>query len=340
MKQKKFSGAKIKIKVIKSKPLKIEENEKHEAPKKEASKKTFTPLRVGGMALSGGIMMRSAHFLAVAFDDGEKIHLESRKLKSIRVRHNFYTWPFVRGIIVLIEAFVGAFASYSFATKYVKPKPISHKIKRSYDCINFLFYTLVVVLVFDYVFIKLGEVAFLQMHPVLNNVASSVIFLLFFILAITIVYQSGEHLIFSYHGAEHKTINAYEQGAKLEPEEIKKYSRLHPRCGSIVGGFTIIIGSILTGLLSLKMNALIYFLLSFIVFMVSFSLAYELTLLLINNYKNIFARILLWPAFGFQALLTREPTSKQIRVAVAALTEVLKKETEENGGNLKVKRQK
>ena len=116
MKKKKIDGARVKIKIIKSKP---EKSVKSEKPAKQIKQKTSTPIRVGGMALSGGVMMRSAHFLAVAFDDGNKIDVKGRRLKSVRLRHTIFTWPFVRGVVMMVEAFVAAIASYSFASRNI-----------------------------------------------------------------------------------------------------------------------------------------------------------------------------------------------------------------------------
>ena len=297
---------------------------------KKSKIKTSEIIRVGGMALLNGVMMRSPNFLAVALDLGNgKIGLVSRKLKSLRVKYSFLSWPIIRGFVLIIETIASAAVAYAFVSRFATKAPAIRKAKRSYNCLSLIFYLLVISLIFDYFLAKTENSKIAYQLPLMYNLLTNLFFVLAFIVFFTIVFQTGgEGKILSYHGAEHKTINAYEHGAKLEPEEIKKFSRLHPRCGSIVAGYTIIIASALVILVPKNINWFLYFLFSTFSLFLSFSLAFELTLLLIRFYKNRISALLLWPAFVFQALVTREPEEQQLKIAVAALEEVVLREEE------------
>lgn len=170
----------------------------------------------------------------------------------------------------------------------------------------------------------LGE---LGVTPFWNNIMEGLIRLgLFLAYLIAIGRIPDIQRVFMYHGAEHKTIAAYEGGARLVPVEVQKFSKEHPRCGT---GFmlTVVVVSILFFILlgDLPLGLRLFSRLALIPFVAAVS--YEL-IRFSSQHRNIF--IFDWfvvrPSLALQSLTTRQPTDDMIEVAVAAFEDVRKKE--------------
>jgi len=128
--------------------------------------------------------------------------------------------------------------------------------------------------------------------------------------------------VFAYHGAEHKTVNAYEHGVSLEVEAVRKYDTAHVRCGTsfmfIVLGIAIIVFA-LVGLPSLWLMVLS----RVVLIPVIAALGYEVTYYAGRHPGNGLVRVLLAPGLWLQSLTTREPDDSQLEVAVTALGKVV-----------------
>jgi uncharacterized protein YqhQ len=128
--------------------------------------------------------------------------------------------------------------------------------------------------------------------------------------------------VFQYHGAEHKTINAYEAGAELEPETVQKYSTVHTRCGTSFLLLVVVI-SILV-LAPLGRPPLPILLLTRILSVpIIATFAYEYIKWSANHYGNAFIRALMQPGLLLQKLTTREPEIEMLQVAITSLESVL-----------------
>ncbi len=127
---------------------------------------------------------------------------------------------------------------------------------------------------------------------------------------------------FAYHGAEHKTIHAYEAGMPLEAEAISKYSTAHARCGTAFLLAVLVIAIIVFALIGRQ--ALWLMVVSRVLLIpVIAALGYEATQFGARHMNNILVRAIMAPGLWLQSLTTREPDDSQIEVAVAALKEVL-----------------
>ena len=130
--------------------------------------------------------------------------------------------------------------------------------------------------------------------------------------------------IFEYHGAEHKVIHAYENGNELLVQNIKKYSPLHPRCGTSFLLIVMII-SIFTFSFIPQAWPFLYKFLSRLIFIPLIAgISYEILKLSAKMEHNFIMHLLIQPGLLLQRLTTREPDESQIEVAVKALQEVLK----------------
>lgn len=167
----------------------------------------------------------------------------------------------------------------------------------------------------------------LGMAPFWNNILEGVIRLGLFLAYLLAIGRIPEiQRVFMYHGAEHKTIAAYEGGAKLIPLEVQKFSKEHPRCGT---GFllTVVVISIIffiaLGDLPLGLRLVSRIVLIPIVAAVSYEL-----IRFASQHRNIFLFdwFVVRPSLALQSLTTRQPTDDMIEVAVAAFQDVRLKE--------------
>jgi uncharacterized protein YqhQ len=127
---------------------------------------------------------------------------------------------------------------------------------------------------------------------------------------------------FAYHGAEHKSINAYEAGVPLEVEAVKKYGTAHRRCGTSFLFVVLVIAIIVFALVGLPSLGLLV--ISRIVLVpVIAALGYEVIYFTANHADNPVVRALSVPGLWLQAMTTREPTDDQLEVALAALGQAI-----------------
>lgn len=127
--------------------------------------------------------------------------------------------------------------------------------------------------------------------------------------------------LFQYHGAEHKTIACYEAGEELTPENIRKYPRFHPRCGTSFIVIVLILGILIFSVVTWS-NALVRTVLKLCLLPVVVGIAYEL-IKLAGRYDNLFTRIISFPGLKIQHLTTREPDDSMIEAAIASMKPVI-----------------
>jgi len=166
-----------------------------------------------------------------------------------------------------------------------------------------------------------------KLKGVLFNIVEAIVRFTLFLLYLTIVSMWADFKrILQYHGAEHKTINAFEAKASLKVENVKNFSRIHPRCGT---SFILIVMLISILLFSIIPNPGFYTRLTYRVLLIPFigAISYEL-LKLSNRYKDSFiTRILTSPGLAFQRLTTREPNDDMVEVAIKALETLRSKDS-------------
>lgn len=142
--------------------------------------------------------------------------------------------------------------------------------------------------------------------------------------------------VFSYHGAEHKTIFCYEKGLELTVDNVRQQSRFHPRCGTsflvVVMIISIFVVSVMTWVLSLfpgiaelpkLLAALVRILAKLILLPVIVGLTYELNRWVGRHDENPVARVVAWPGKQLQHLTTREPDDGMMEVAIEAVKQVI-----------------
>lgn len=127
--------------------------------------------------------------------------------------------------------------------------------------------------------------------------------------------------VYGYHGAEHKTIACYEAGEPLTVENIRGYTRFHPRCGTSFLFLVLLVSILLSSVITWN-NFLIRMLLKLLMLPIVVGVSYEL-IKLAGRCDNLFTRIISAPGLWLQRLTTNEPTDDQIEVAILAMTRVI-----------------
>jgi len=273
----------------------------------------------GGQAVIEGVMIRGrkAAVTAVRRPGGDLI-------TDIRSLAAFYTGrmrrtPLLRGIIVLIEAMVIGIRSLLYSANVSleeEEEEISGKMV-------WLMITLALALA-----VVLFLVIPLFLTRLINPyIGSSLVFHLvegFIRLVIFVAYLKLVGLmpdikrIFTYHGAEHKTVNAYEAGVPLEVASVRKFSTAHVRCGT---GFLFVVLIIAIVVFALVGRPALWLMVlsRFLLIPVIAALGYEVILFGARHTGNILVRIVLAPGLWLQRLTTQEPDDSQIEVALCAL---------------------
>ena len=143
-----------------------------------------------------------------------------------------------------------------------------------------------------------------------------------FLVYIALVSQMKDiHRVFEYHGAEHKTIACYEHGEELTVENIRKYTRFHPRCGTSFLLIVLIISILVSSVVTWN-SLVIRVLLKLLMLPIVVSISYEI-IKLAGRYDNPVTRIVSAPGLWLQRLTTREPDDGPIEAAIAAMTPVI-----------------
>jgi uncharacterized protein YqhQ len=273
----------------------------------------------GGQALIEGVLMRGSRNLAAAFrgPSGEII-VETEKLSGLYTSR-LVKIPFLRGLVILWDA-IGLGTKYITKSANIQTGE-NEKIEGPAMVATIVFsFALAIGLFF---LLPTGVAALFQkwlaISPFVANLIEGIIRLVLVILYIWLVGKAPDiRRVFTYHGAEHKTINAFEAGANLVPSEVKKYSLHHPRCGT---GFILILVlfSIVLFTAIGPLPNLIWRLSSRLVFLpLLVMLAYEYMRFSANHLDNKFLKILSLPGMAMQRLTTVEPPDDVLEVAICA----------------------
>jgi uncharacterized protein YqhQ len=283
---------------------------------------------VGGQAVLEGVMMRGVSTWAVAVRKPEgEIEITSEPLVSWAKRHRVLRWPVIRGVVALAESLKIGFRALGISANAQlveedgsEPEPIGGftwglTIALSLVLAIGLFFVVPVSatsLIKDW----LGSALLFWL---VEGVLRTAIFI-GYIVAISRLPDLRR--VFEYHGAEHKTISAYEADDELVPERAARYSRLHPRCGTsfllIVMVLAIFVFApiglpewywlVLSRILGIPLIA---------------GLSYEVIKWAGKHRRKRWVRAVMWPGLMLQNLTTREPDHDQLEVAIEALNAVL-----------------
>ncbi len=301
-------------------------------------------LPVGGQAVLEGVMMRSPQALAIAvrLPNGEVL-LKDEPYSSLTARYPLLKRPFFRGPVILIEALVTGIRALSFSAQAALEE---EETSLGWGSIAltmggaFLLAFLLFGFLPHYLSGLAGYLVGRALTPAdfLFHVIDGIIKAIFILAYIWGISRFKEiHRVFEYHGAEHKSICAYEAGEPLTVENARRHGTCHPRCGTsfllVVLLVSLLIFTIFFPLVPPLtkpgiINNLIQVLVKVALMFPIAALSYEVIRWGGRDPHHPLARILLWPGLATQRLTTQEPDDSQLEVALEALKAVLAREEE------------
>ena len=280
---------------------------------------------VGGQAVIEGVLMKGKELwgLAVRRPNGD-IFSENWPHSS-RTQRMPYKLPFIRGVVVMCEMMATGFKALSRSAEVA--------LEEEEEQMTFKDILLsIVIAVFAvgglFIALPLWLAGRLATTPLYVNITEGVLRAVIFVGYVAIIGMwSDIKQVFRYHGAEHKTINAFEHNLPMTPENIMTCSRIHPRCGTsfllIAVIVSIIVFSPVMTLIAGESFAL-QVLSRIVLIPVVIGISYEIIRLASNSGKV--GLCIIAPFLSLQYLTTREPDIRQAEVALASLNTAL------NGG--------
>ncbi len=286
-------------------------------------------LAVGGQAVIEGVMMRGQNGIAVAVrkPNGD-IALKNEPFQPITKRIKWLNVPVFRGALLLIETMYIGIKALNFSGDIAMEeekkkneaagKQQSQTLNNIWMAMSIVFALGIGMAVFFYIPLLLTEMLHLE-SGILFNLVDGVIRLVFFLSYIYIISRWKEiRRVFEYHGAEHKSIHAFENQKELIPESARSFTTLHPRCGTSFLLIVMVV-SILVFMFLGKPTTVGQRLLRLAFVPVIGGISYELIKLSAKAYSNRFFRIFIIPGLWLQKITTVEPDDSQLEVAMVAL---------------------
>lgn len=313
---------------------------------KEIWEKPKISSNIGGEALIEGVMMRGNDLMAMSVrkSSGE-IYTETKQYVAVSKRNKLLGLPFIRGGISMIESMIVGVKVLMDSAEHVDLEEeekeskfdLWMKKKLGDNYITYLLYgSVAIALAFGIGLFMLlpnlitGLFSFdksTRQGAFLANIIEGVIRISLFISYVYLVSKNKEiKRVFQYHGAEHKTLYAYENMEELTVENVKKHTTLHPRCGTTFI-FIVILISIIVFAFAGWHSPLLNLAIRLVLLPVIAGVSYEVFKLAAKT-NNKFVRAISIPGLMMQRITTQEPDDSMIEVAIASLKAVVQKPSE------------
>ncbi|WP_434798024.1 DUF1385 domain-containing protein [Terrisporobacter vanillatitrophus] len=292
---------------------------------------------VGGQAVIEGVMMQSKNYRAIAVrkSNGE-IELKKERIKSWIKDRKIDKIPFLRGSFVLFETMIEGMKSLNYSSEFFleeeeEEDAIDKFLKRIFkdkanDAIMAVSLILAMILsvgLFVLIPTSIGGLfsSFVHNNIMLNLIEGLVRICILILYMLLISRNEDIKRTFMYHGAEHKAIYCYESNLELTVENARKFTTLHPRCGTnflfIVMATSIILFSFFGW-----PNILARIAMRILCIPIVAGISYEIIKFL-GKYNNILSKIVAYPGMMLQHITTKEPNDEQLEVAIKALKAVI-----------------
>ena len=307
---------------------------------------------VGGQALIEGILMKGPKCSAMALrlPDGS-IEVEEKKSSSLRDKHKFFALPLVRGVVSFAESMIEGYKALMESAEKVSFDDIKndddienmskvdkwiteHFGEKMMTVISVISMILGFGLAFALFFYlptlaadllnKVTDGAITNFRALIEGVVRIIIFVLYMLL---VSQMKDIKRMFMYHGAEHKSIFCFEAGEELTVENVRKMSRLHPRCGTSFMFVMILISILISSVVSIAFPMLrdirpLWMAIKILLLPIVMGLGFEF-IKFAGCHDNLFVKIVSAPGLWMQRITTNEPTDDIIEVGIAALKAAL-----------------
>lgn len=300
-------------------------------------------VRIGGQAVMEGVMMKNGDKYAVAVRrPDQEIEVKVVDYVSIGSKSAFFRIPIIRGVVNFIESLVIGVKTLMYSASFYdeeedsegsdkenksKKKELTpEQQKRSDDLVMYgtvAFSLVFAIALFMMLPAFIGELIGRVIDSrVLMSAIEGVIRLVIFLGYVALISLMKDiQRVFMYHGAEHKTINCFEAGVPLTPENVKKYSRYHKRCGTSFL-FIVMIVSIIVFMFIDAPSAWLRLLIRLLLVPVIAGISYEF-IMFAGRSDSWISNVLSAPGKWVQRLTTREPDLDMIEVAIASVEAVI-----------------
>jgi uncharacterized protein YqhQ len=278
----------------------------------------------GGQALIEGVMMRHGNKIAAAVRSPQKeIVIQERDYIPLTRRYKILGLMFIRGTVTLLEMMVVGIkclmfsADVALAEEERKPQGWEMPLSLVFSFAVAIFF-FVVVPAFCFTKMKL----FVPNLILLNILEGCIRLSLFLGFLTATLFLPDMRRVYMYHGAEHKTVFAWEHGQELTVENIRNFSTRHPRCGTSFILFVMLVSILVFSLLGRPdfLHRVIY---KIILLPVVAGISYEAIRFTGKHSSWKLVQLLSWPGLMLQKITTQEPDDDQIEVAIAAMKKVI-----------------
>ena len=308
------------------------------------SEKKIHKTSIGGQAVIEGVMMKGPHEMAIAVrkPDGEII-IEKKSVNALSMKYKIFKLPILRGVISFFESMITGVRSLMFSAEFFdleeeQPSKFDLFLERKFgnklkDIVIYssVFFALVFSILLFFMlpaFISGFLRKVIESNAVIVALEGIIRISIFMIYLLLVSKMDDIQRVFMYHGAEHKSIHCYEHGEELTVENVKKHTRLHPRCGTSFLLIVMII-SIFIFLFIKSDHVFLRLLYRLLLLPVVAGVSYEI-IKLAGRYDNKFTRAISKPGMLLQYMTTVEPDEAQIEVAIASLKAVIPENKEED----------
>ena len=294
----------------------------------------------GGQAVIEGVMIRGKNNCVVAVRNNENsIVLNQIKLPSISKSY-LKKIPFIRGFIILVEMMIIGYRSLTKSSEIIEEDNLED-ISTFNKIFSFVFSTFFLLIILTFFFLVplflSDRYVFFNDNFIVNNFIEGMIRFLFFIAYIFLIGLNKDvKRVFAYHGAEHKTIAAYEKelSTKMIASEeniniIQKYKKEHPRCGTSFLMTVIVVSIIVHVFIPREPVSLLYSSRLFL-FPIIAALSYEIIRFSSVYSNSMISKFISYPNLMMQKLTTAEPDDDMVEVAISAINESIKLDEENN----------
>ena len=309
---------------------------------KQTNSKTIKT-SIGGQAVIEGVMMRGPKLTALSVRMPDQ-SISTETWDTPNSNKWYKKTPFIRGVFNFVESLTDGYKSLMKAAEKAglddeeeEPSKFEQKLRQLLGdkfmpflqgCI--LLFSLAMALFF-FAFLPTTLVGFFKdyiNHPLALSALEGLTKIAILILYLALISNMSDiKRVFMYHGAEHKTIFCYEHGEELTVENVRKYTRFHPRCGTSFLVIVLLLSILVSSMVSWD-NLWMRVGLNVLCLPIIMSLSYE-CIKFAGRHDNLFTRILSAPAHWTQRLTTREPDDSMIEVAIASMKKVIPENPDE-----------
>lgn len=296
---------------------------------------------IGGQALIEGILMRGPKKQAVVCRTKDGIVEKVEDLRLVRDKHPVLGLPFIRGIVTLFDSLYKGMQALTYSASLVpleeqgEPDKLDQWIEAHFEgekAQKLIISSAVVMGVglslFLFIFLPaflVGLIPGLKMHFFARNLSEGAVRIAILLIYMRLICEvSDVKRLFSYHGAEHKTIFCYEHGKELTVENVRVESRFHPRCGTSFLLVVIVISILVNSVVRLD-NSFARMGCHLLLLPVVVGLSYELNRWC-GRHDNLLSAVLSAPGKWLQHMTTNEPDDGMIECAIRAMELVIPEE--------------